>query len=115
MTDLSLRRIRYSIQLGLVDRHEGDRNHVHYTQRQLDQILPVRAISDQGVPLERIKHQIHGTTPPLPPPQTARDIAVIRKVYVAPGVELHLEPQAALGSSQKNSANLSVPCSPTGK
>jgi DNA-binding transcriptional MerR regulator len=101
LTDLSLRTIRYYIQLGLVDRHEGDRKHARYTQRHLDQLLQVRAMADQGIPLERIKHQIHGTTPPPPPPKAAGDISVISKVYVAPGVELHLEPQAAGLSPEK--------------
>ncbi len=101
LTDLSLRTVRYYIQLGLVDRHEGDRKHARYTQRHLDQLLQVRVMADQGIPLERIKHQIHGTTPPPPPPKAAGDIAVISKVYVAPGVELHLEPQAAGLSPEK--------------
>ncbi len=101
LTDLSLRTIRYYIQLGLVDRHEGDRKHARYTQRHMDQLLQVRAMTDQGIPLERIKHQIHGTTPPPPPPKAAGDISVISKVYVAPGVELHLEPQAAGLSPEK--------------
>jgi DNA-binding transcriptional MerR regulator len=101
LTDLTLRTIRYYIQLGLVDRHEGDRKHARYTQRHLDQLLQVRAMADQGIPLERIKHQVHGTTAPLPPPKAAGDIAVISKVYVAPGVELHLEPQAAGLSPEK--------------
>jgi hypothetical protein len=61
----------------------------------LDQLLQVRAMADQGMPLERIKHQMQGTTPPLPPPRAAGDISVISKVFIAPGVELHLEPQAA--------------------
>jgi DNA-binding transcriptional MerR regulator len=95
LTDLSLRTIRYYIQLGLVERHEGDRKHARYTQRHLDQLLQVRGMADQGMPLERIKHQMQGTTPPLPPPRAAGDISVISKVFIAPGVELHLEPQAA--------------------
>jgi DNA-binding transcriptional MerR regulator len=95
LTDLSLRTIRYYIQLGLVERHEGDRKHARYTQRHLDQLLQVRAMADQGMPLERIKHEMQGTTPPLPPPRAAGDISVISKVFIAPGVELHLEPQAA--------------------
>ena len=95
LTDLSLRTVRYYIQLGLVERHEGDRKHARYTQRHLDQLLQVRAMADQGMPLERIRHQMQGTTPPLPHPRAAGDISVISKVFIAPGVELHLEPQAA--------------------
>lgn len=95
LTDLPLRTIRYYIQLGLVERHEGDRKHARYTQKHIDQVLQVRSLADQGTPLERIKQLIHGISTPPPPPKSAGDISVISKVFVAPGVELHLEPQTA--------------------
>ena len=101
LTDLSLRTIRYYIQLGLVDRHEGDRKHARYTQKHLDQVLQVRAMADQGMPLERIKQLINGITTPLPSPQAAGDISVISKVFIAPGVELHIDPQMAGLSPEK--------------
>jgi DNA-binding transcriptional MerR regulator len=95
LTDLPLRTIRYYIQLGLVDRHEGDRKHARYTQKHLDQVLQVRAMADQGMPLERIKQLMNGITTPPPLPKAAGDISVISKVFIAPGVELHVEPQIA--------------------
>ncbi len=101
LTDLPLRTIRYYIQLGLVDRHEGDRKHARYTQKHLDQLLKVRAMADQGVPLERIKQLINGITTPQPPQKAAGDISVISKVFIAPGVELHIEPQMAGLSPEK--------------
>ena len=79
LTDLPLRTIRYYIQLGLVDRHEGDRKHARYTQKHLDQVLQVRAMADQGMPLERIKQLINGITTPLPLQKAAGDISVISK------------------------------------
>ena len=101
LTDLSLRTIRYYIQLGLVDRHEGDRKHARYTQKHLDQVLQVRAMADQGTSLERIKQLINGITTPPPLPKAAGDISVISKVFIAPGVELHLEPTLAGLSPEK--------------
>ena len=101
LTDVSLRTIRYYVQLGLVDKHEGDRKHARYTQKHLDQILQVRGLADQGTSLERIKQLVHGLTPPPPPPKTAGDISVISKVFVAAGVELHIEPQLAGLSPEK--------------
>ena len=101
LTDLPLRTIRYYIQLGLVDRHEGDRKHARYTQKHQDQVLQVRAMADQGTPLERIKQLINGITTPPPLPKAAGDISVISKVFIAPGVELHLEPQIAGLSPEK--------------
>ncbi len=95
LTDLPLRTVRYYIQLGLVDRHEGDRKHARYTQKHLQQLLQVRAMADQGTPLDRIKQQIHGIATPPTPPKAAGDISVISKVFIAPGVELHLDPQLA--------------------
>jgi hypothetical protein len=101
LTDLPMRTIRYYIQLGLVDRHEGDRKHARYSQKHLDQLLQVRAMADQGMPLERIKQLINGITTPLPLPKAAGDISVISKVFIAPGVELHIEPQLAGLSPEK--------------
>ena len=101
LTDVPLRTIRYYIQLGLVDRHQGDRKHARYSQKHLDQILQVRALADQGTPLERIKQLIHGVSSPPPPPKSAGNISVISKVFIADGVELHLEPQAAGLSPEK--------------
>jgi hypothetical protein len=101
LTDLPLRTIRYYIQLGLVDRHEGDRKHARYTQKHLNQVLQVRAMADQGMPLDRIKHLINGITTPPPLPNAAGDISVISKVFIAPGVELHIEPQMAGLSPEK--------------
>lgn len=69
LTDLPLRTIRYYIQFGLVDRHEGDRKHARYTQKHLDQVLQVRVMADQGMPLERIKQLINGITTPPPLPK----------------------------------------------
>ena len=101
LTDVPLRTIRYYIQLGLVDRHQGDRKHARYSQKHLDQIMQVRALADQGRPLERIKQLIHGVSSPPLPPKSAGDISVISKVFIADGVELHLEPQAAGLSPEK--------------
>ncbi len=101
LTDLPLRTIRYYIQLGLVDRHEGDRKHARYTQKHLDQVLQVRAMADQGTPLERIKQLMHGIATPPPLPKAAGDISVISKVFIAPGVEVHIEPQMAGLSPEK--------------
>jgi hypothetical protein len=58
-------------------------------------------MADQGMPLERIKQLIHGITTPPPPPKAAGDISVISKVFIAPGVELHIEPQMAGLSPEK--------------
>ena len=101
LTDLPLRTIRYYIQFGLVDRHEGDRKHARYTQKHLDQVLQVRAMADQGMPLERTKQLMNGITTPPPLPKAAGDISVISKVFIAPGVELHVEPQIAGLSPEK--------------
>ena len=101
LTDLPLRTIRYYIQLGLVDRHEGDRRHARYTRKHLDQILQVRALADQGTPLDRIKQLMNGITTSPPPPKAAGDISDISKVFIADGVELHLDPGSAGLSPEK--------------
>ena len=83
LTDLPLRTIRYYIQLGLVDRHEGDRKHARYTQKHLDQVLQVRAMADQGMPLERIKQLINGITTPVPPPKAKPQAVMLPSAFSA--------------------------------
>ena len=55
LTGLPLRTIRYYIQLGLVDRPEGERRTATYHQQHLQQLLSIKHWSDAGLPLERIR------------------------------------------------------------
>ena len=55
LADVSLRTARYYVQLGLVDRPDGETRAARYNARHLEQLLQVKKWSDAGVSLERIR------------------------------------------------------------
>lgn len=96
LTDLPKRTVRYYMQLGLVDRPIGETRAAHYTSVHLDQLLRVRRLSDAGVSLERIRQVMAGGASPVDSRERqAGDIAVRSHVYIAPGVELQIDPLEA--------------------
>jgi len=96
LTDLSKRTVRYYMQLGLVDRPVGETRAAHYTPRHLDQLLQIRKLADAGVSLERIREVLAGGESPVPDRvRQPGAISVLSHVFIAPGVELQIDPQAA--------------------
>ena len=67
LVDLPKRTVRYYIQLGLVDRPEGETRAARYGPRHAEQLLQVRKWADAGVSLERIRELLSGEPPPVPP------------------------------------------------
>ena len=96
LTDLSKRTVRYYMQLGLVDRPVGETRAAHYTPRHLDQLLQIRKLADAGVSLERIREVLAGGESPVPDRvRQPGAISVLSHVFISPGVELQIDPQAA--------------------
>lgn len=96
LVDLPKRTVRYYIQLGLVDRPEGETRAARYGTRQVEQLLQIRKWSDAGVSLERISELLSGATPPVPPRQRpAGTVEVWSHLVVDDGLELLLEPTRA--------------------
>ena len=94
LTDLSKRTVRYYMQIGLVDRPEGETKGAYYPTRHLDQLVQVKRLAQAGVNLERIKEVLDGAQAPVPPRQPEPgDIAVKSHVHIAPGIELTIDPQ----------------------
>ena len=96
LTDMTKRTVRYYMQLGLVDRPVGETRGAHYTTRHLEQLLQIRKLADAGISLERIREVLAGAESPVP--DRARQpgaISVLSHVFIAPGVELQIDPQAA--------------------
>ena len=60
LVDLPKRTVRYYIQLGLVDRPDGETRAARYGTRHVEQLLQVRKWSDAGVSLERIRELLSG-------------------------------------------------------
>lgn len=60
MTDLTRRTIRYYVQRGLLQKPEGGGRGHYYTNAHLDRINEIKRLSNQGVPLEKIKEFFSG-------------------------------------------------------
>ena len=96
LTDMTKRTVRYYMQLGLVDRPIGETRAAHYTSHHLEQLLQIRKLADAGVSLERIREVLAGGESPVPDRvRQPGAISVLSHVFIAPGVELQIDPQAA--------------------
>ncbi len=96
LVDLPKRTVRYYIQLGLVDRPEGETRAARYGPRHAEQLLQVRKWSDAGVSLERIRELLSGEAPPVPPrPRAAGTVELWSRLVIADGLELSMEPGRA--------------------
>lgn len=102
LTDLSPRTVRYYVQMGLVDRPQGETRAARYGGRHLEQLLLIKKWSMAGVSLERIRELLQGAAAPVPPrPWVAGAVEVRSHVTVAPGLEVVIEPgQAGLSPEQ---------------
>lgn len=95
LVDLPKRTIRYYIQIGLVDRPDGETRAARYGQRHLEQLLGIRRWTQAGLSLERIRELLSAPTePPLPRDRTGT-IEVWSHFIVAEGVEVRLNPEQA--------------------
>jgi DNA-binding transcriptional MerR regulator len=93
---MTKRTVRYYMQLGLVDRPVGETRAAHYTSKHLEQLLQIRKLADAGVSLERIREVLSGGESPVPDRvRQPGAISVLSHVFIAPGVELQIDPQAA--------------------
>ena len=96
LADLPPRTVRYYVQIGLVDRPEGETRAARYGARHLEQLLQIRKWTAAGVSLERIRELLHGVPPPVPPRERAiGSVSVCSHLAVAEGVEVVIDPQRA--------------------
>jgi len=94
--DLPSRKVRYYIQLGVVDRPDGINRWAKYTTRHVEQLLSIKKWQAAGLALERIRELLHGEPGDLPPKrQSAGSIEVWSRLTVAQGVELNVEAGAS--------------------
>ena len=96
LVELPRRTVRYYIQLGLVDRPDGETRAARYGTRHVEQLLRIRRWTQAGVSLERIRELLAGGEPPVPPrPRAAGTVEVWSHLVVADGIEITLEPTRA--------------------
>lgn len=96
LADLPLRTARHYIQIGLVDRPEGETRAARYGLRHLAQLLLVKKWTAAGVSLDRIRNLLRGDTSRLPPtPRTPGSLDARSHLLVADGIEVVIEPARA--------------------
>lgn len=102
LLELPRRTVRYYIQIGLVDRPDGETRAARYGARHVEQLLRIRKWTAAGVSLERIRELLHGEPPDvLPRAPAAGTVEVRSHITVAAGVEVVIEPGRAGLSPQQ--------------
>lgn len=92
LVDLPSRKVRYYVQMGLVDRPDGLNRGARYNAKHVEQLLSIKKWQGAGLSLERIRELLHGDPGDLPPkPKAAGTVEVWSRLLVAPGVELNVE------------------------
>jgi DNA-binding transcriptional MerR regulator len=96
LADLTPRTVRYYVQIGLVDRPEGETRAARYGPQHLEQLLLIKKWTAAGVSLERIRDLLKGEQAPIPPRSKAvGSIEVCSHLLVADGIEVVIEPGRA--------------------
>lgn len=96
LADLPPRTVRYYVQIGLVDRPEGETRAARYGVAQLEQLLLIKKWTTAGLSLDRIRELLHGEQAPVPPRARAIGSVEVRShLMVADGVDLVIEPGRA--------------------
>ena len=96
LVDLPARTVRYYVQIGLVDRPQGETRAARYGTLHLEQLLLIKKWTAAGVSLERIRELLHGEQAPVPPRTRAIGSVEVRShLMVADGVDLVIEPGRA--------------------
>jgi DNA-binding transcriptional MerR regulator len=96
LADMSVRTVRYYVQIGLVDKPVGETRAAKYSARHLEQLLLVKKWTDAGVSLERIRELLHGAEAPVPVrARAAGSIEVCSHLTVVDGIEIVIEPGRA--------------------
>ena len=97
LVELPERTVRYYIQLGLVDRPDGETRAARYGERHLGQLLGIRKWQQAGLSLERIAELLADPSAKGPPPRRrgAGTVEVWSHLVIDEGVELTINPGAA--------------------
>jgi len=105
LADLPPRTVRYYVQIGLVDRPEGETRAARYGALHLEQLLLIKKWTAAGVSLDRVRELLQGEQAPIPPrPRAIGSIEVCSHLMVADGVEVVIEPGRA-GLSPEQARN----------
>lgn len=93
---LSRRTVRYYIQIGLLEKAEGETRAARYSPRHLESLAAIRRWSEQGLSLERIRALIaRAEDAPAEVARTPGTVEVWSRIHLADGLELQLDSSRA--------------------
>src|SRR5688572_2463114 len=97
LSGMPRRTIRYYIQLGLVNRPEGETRAAFYTWQHLNQLLRIRELTEQGVSLDRIGQRLKSQdmATASPSPVAPGTMSVRSHLQIASGLSLEIDPALA--------------------
>ena len=100
-TGMTVRTIRYYTQQQLVDRPCGTGKGSYYTETHREQLYTIKRWKKAGLSLDKIREILDdgkSSEDALPPPRRRQkgQVETWSKLFVADGVELHVEPRRAL-------------------
>lgn len=94
LSDLPKRTVRYYIQIGLLARPIGETRAAHYLGEHLSTLLRIKALTESGISLERVRDVLTGGDAPLPARRRQPGSVDVRShVLIADGIELQLSPE----------------------
>src|SRR5262245_9046088 len=98
LAGLSGRTVRYYIELGLVDRPDGETRAATYGPRHRERLVQIRKWQEAGLSLDEIRDGLEKGLKPAAQsraPAGAGSVEVWSRLTVADGLELHIEPGRA--------------------
>lgn len=96
LTDFSKRTVRYYIQIGLLSGPIGETRAAHYLGEHLSTLLRIKALTESGISLERIREVLTEGEEHLPIRRRKPGSVDVRShVLIAEGVELQISPEEA--------------------
>lgn len=96
LTDLSKRTVRYYMQIGLLSGPIGETRAAHYLADHLTTLLRIKALTESGISLERIREVLAEGEEPLPKRRRKPGSVDVRShVLIAEGIELQISPEEA--------------------
>jgi DNA-binding transcriptional MerR regulator len=96
LTDLTKRTVRYYIQIGLLSGPIGETRAAHYLAEHLSTLLRIKALTESGISLERIREVLTEGEEPLPVRRRKPGSVDVRShVLISEGVELQISPEEA--------------------
>ncbi len=96
LVDLPPRTVRYYVQIGLVDRPQGETRAARYGAVHLEQLLLIKKWTAAGLSLDRIRELLRGEPAPVAPRTRAIGSVEVRShLMVADGIDVVIEPGRA--------------------